>query len=90
MALNICEVMFWGKAFTARVRSVSTHVEDGHVRGQSPSSFPLTLSPRHELLTCKVDVSWGSIDRSRCPGPTAATGGDAYRKQPKSVRFLFP
>lgn len=24
MALNIWEVMFWGKAFTARVRSVST------------------------------------------------------------------
>lgn len=24
MALNICEVMFWGRAFTARVRSVST------------------------------------------------------------------
>ena len=82
MALNICEVMFWGRAFTARVRSVSTRGGDRHVRGQPFQLHPSYPQAWHKLLTCKVDVGWGSIDRSRCSGPAAATGGDAYKKWP--------
>ena len=45
-----------------------------------PALLPLSHSPRRELLTREVDVSWGSVDRSRCPRPAAATRGDSYRK----------
>lgn len=66
-----------------------TEVGDGHVISPSPSGpIPPGPSPRVKLLTCKVDVGWGGIDRSRCPGPAAATGGDAYRKWLKLVMSL--
>lgn len=64
-------------------------VEDGHVRGQSPfSTIPPAPSHRHGFLTCKVDVGWCGIDRSRCPCPAAATRSDAYRKWSKLVLSL--